>query len=165
MPSNALPADAGHAPDSMPTDHPKSPRAARATPTARGPGRPRKAKARAVGRPAGDSQDLRERLLDVAVECFAHHGIASATLREIAREAGVNPALVQSLLEHIRGLRAEGRTVVFVEHDMDVVMSISDRVVCMAEGRVIADGTGAEVVANQAVVDAYLGQRRGRAAS
>ena len=94
MPSNALPADAGHAPEPMPTDHPKSPRAARATPTARGPGRPRKAKARAVGRPAGDSQDLRERLLDVAVECFAHHGIASATLREIAREAGVNPALV-----------------------------------------------------------------------
>jgi len=49
MPSNALPADAGHAPAPMPTDPPKSPRAARATPTARGPGRPRKAKARAVG--------------------------------------------------------------------------------------------------------------------
>jgi branched-chain amino acid transport system ATP-binding protein len=79
--------------------------------------------------------------------------------------AGVNPALVQSLLDHIRGLRDEGRTVMFVEHDMDVVMSISDRVVCMAEGRVIADGTSAEVVANQAVIDAYLGQRRGRAAS
>jgi len=79
--------------------------------------------------------------------------------------AGVNPALVQSLLDHIRGLRAEGRTVMFVEHDMDVVMSISDRVVCMAEGRVIADGTPQEVVANQALIDAYLGQRRGRALS
>ena len=55
--------------------------------------------------------------------------------------AGVNPVLVQSLLDHIRELRDEGRTVVFVEHDMDVVMNISDRVVCMAEGRVIADGT------------------------
>jgi neutral amino acid transport system ATP-binding protein len=79
--------------------------------------------------------------------------------------AGVNPALVQSLLGHIHGLRNEGRTVMFVEHDMDVVMSISDRVVCMAEGRVIADGTSSEIVANQAVIDAYLGQRRGRAAS
>src|SRR5262249_47950647 len=74
--------------------------------------------------------------------------------------AGVNPALVQSLLEHIYELRDEGRSVLFVEHDMDVVMSISDRVVCMAEGRVVADGTGAEVAANQAVIDAYLGQRR-----
>jgi branched-chain amino acid transport system ATP-binding protein len=79
--------------------------------------------------------------------------------------AGVNPALVQSLLGHIHGLRDEGRTVMFVEHDMDVVMSISDRVICMAEGRVIADGTSSEIVANQAVIDAYLGQRRGRAAS
>ena len=48
--------------------------------------------------------------------------------------AGVNPALVQSLLEHIRELRDEGRTVVFVEHDMDVVMNISDWVICMARG-------------------------------
>jgi branched-chain amino acid transport system ATP-binding protein len=79
--------------------------------------------------------------------------------------AGVNPALVQSLLGHIHGLRDEGRTVMFVEHDMDVVMSVSDRVVCMAEGRVIADGTSSEIVADQAVIDAYLGQRRGRAAS
>jgi branched-chain amino acid transport system ATP-binding protein len=76
--------------------------------------------------------------------------------------AGVNPALVQSLLEHIRALRDEGRTVVFVEHDMDVVMSISDRVVCMAEGRVIADGTPDQIAANQAVIDAYLGQRSAR---
>lgn len=49
---------------------------------------------RSVGRPTGDSGDLRGRLLDVAVACFARHGIASSTLREIAQEAGVNPALV-----------------------------------------------------------------------
>lgn len=77
--------------------------------------------------------------------------------------AGVNPALVQSLLGHVQRLRDEGRTVVFVEHDMDVVMSISDRVVCMAEGQVIANGTPAEVVGNQAVIDAYLGQRHASA--
>jgi AcrR family transcriptional regulator len=56
--------------------------------------RPRKTEQRGVGRPVGESQDLRGRLLDVAVHCFAHHGVAGSTLREIAREAGVNPALV-----------------------------------------------------------------------
>jgi neutral amino acid transport system ATP-binding protein len=75
--------------------------------------------------------------------------------------AGVNPALVQSLLEHIRELRAEGRTVVFVEHNMDVVMNISDWVVCMAEGAVIAEGPPATIVTNEAVIDAYLGAHHG----
>jgi neutral amino acid transport system ATP-binding protein len=71
--------------------------------------------------------------------------------------AGVNPALVQSLLEHIKGLCAEGRTVVFVEHDMDVVMDISNWVVCMAEGRIIAEGPPESIGRNKAVIDAYLG--------
>jgi branched-chain amino acid transport system ATP-binding protein len=75
--------------------------------------------------------------------------------------AGVNPALVQSLLDHVRALRDEGRTVVFVEHDMDVVMSISDWVVCMAEGRVIAEGPPASIVTNPDVIDAYLGREHG----
>jgi branched-chain amino acid transport system ATP-binding protein len=75
--------------------------------------------------------------------------------------AGVNPALVQSLLDHVRALRDEGRTVVFVEHDMDVVMSISDWVVCMAEGRVIAEGPPATIVTNPDVIDAYLGGEHG----
>ncbi len=71
--------------------------------------------------------------------------------------AGVNPALTQSLLEHVKGLRDEGRTVVFVEHDMDVVRDISDWVVVMAEGRVIAEGPHSAIGANQQVIDAYLG--------
>lgn len=71
--------------------------------------------------------------------------------------AGVNPALTQSLLGHVKQLRAEGRTVIFVEHDMDVVRDISDWVVVMAEGRIIAEGTPDAIAANQAVVDAYLG--------
>ena len=53
--------------------------------------------------------------------------------------AGVNPALKESLLDHIRELRDEGLSVLFVEHDMDVVMGISDWVVCMAHGGVIAE--------------------------
>lgn len=71
--------------------------------------------------------------------------------------AGVNPALVQSLLGHITGLRDQGTTVVFVEHDMDVVMEISDWVVVLAQGSVIAEGTPASIVTNRAVIDAYLG--------
>ena len=71
--------------------------------------------------------------------------------------AGVNPALTQSLLGHVKGLRAEGRTVIFVEHDMDVVQNISDWVVVMAEGAIIAEGTPDDIASNQMVIDAYLG--------
>ena len=71
--------------------------------------------------------------------------------------AGVNPALKQSLLNHIHQLKAEGRTVLFVEHDMDMVHEISDWVLVMAEGRLIAEGTATQISGNQAVIDAYLG--------
>lgn len=71
--------------------------------------------------------------------------------------AGVNPALKHSLLEHVTKLRDEGMTVLFVEHDMDMVHEISDWVVVMAEGQIIAEGPPASIGENQAVVDAYLG--------
>jgi neutral amino acid transport system ATP-binding protein len=71
--------------------------------------------------------------------------------------AGVNPALTQSLLGHIQSLRDEGMTVLFVEHDMHVVRHISDWVVVMAEGRVVAEGPADTVMSNPAVIDAYLG--------
>ncbi|WP_267425558.1 MULTISPECIES: ABC transporter ATP-binding protein [unclassified Curtobacterium] len=71
--------------------------------------------------------------------------------------AGVNPALTQSLLGHIQSLRDDGMTVLFVEHDMHMVRHISDWVVVMAEGRVVAEGPASTVMDDQAVIDAYLG--------
>jgi branched-chain amino acid transport system ATP-binding protein len=78
--------------------------------------------------------------------------------------AGVNPVLTQSLLSHITGLRDGGKTVVFVEHDMDVVQEISDWVIVMAQGRVIAEGPPEIIAKNPAVIDAYLGAHHGEAA-
>jgi branched-chain amino acid transport system ATP-binding protein len=75
--------------------------------------------------------------------------------------AGVNPALKQSLNQHVRGLRDEGMTVLFVEHDMDMVHDISDWVIVMSEGRIIAEGTPDQISANPAVIDAYLGSHQG----
>jgi branched-chain amino acid transport system ATP-binding protein len=73
--------------------------------------------------------------------------------------AGVNPTLGQRLFAHIEELRAQqGLTFLFVEHDMDVVMTHADRVIVMAQGRVIADGSPDEVRADPLVLDAYLGQ-------
>jgi neutral amino acid transport system ATP-binding protein len=71
--------------------------------------------------------------------------------------AGVNPALTQSLLEHIKGLKSEGMTVLFVEHDMHMVRNISDWVIVMAEGKIVAEGPPNDVMKNPAVIDAYLG--------
>jgi branched-chain amino acid transport system ATP-binding protein len=74
--------------------------------------------------------------------------------------AGVNPALTQSLLEHILNLKKEGMTVLFVEHDMHMVRHIADWVVVMAEGRVVAEGPADAVMKEQAVIDAYLGSHQ-----
>ena len=73
--------------------------------------------------------------------------------------AGVNPALAQSLMRHITLLAFEGLSVVFIEHAMEVVTSISDWVVVLAQGRVIAEGPPWRVIHDDEVIDAYLGRR------
>ena len=74
--------------------------------------------------------------------------------------AGVNPALTQSLLDHVINLKKDGMTVLFVEHDMHMVRHIADWVVVMAEGKVVAEGPPETVMKEQAVIDAYLGSHQ-----
>jgi len=72
--------------------------------------------------------------------------------------AGVNPTLRAQLLDHVHELRErDGVTFLLVEHDLELVMRVSDTVVVMNEGRVIASGLPTAISADPAVVDAYLG--------
>jgi ABC-type branched-subunit amino acid transport system ATPase component len=70
--------------------------------------------------------------------------------------AGVNPALAGRIADHLGELRSEGLTMLMVEHELAVVERICDPVIVMAQGRVLAEGSMADLRANQEVVNAYL---------
>ena len=72
--------------------------------------------------------------------------------------AGVNPALLEGLLERIVALHRRGVTFLLIEHNMDVVMRLCDPVVVMAQGRLVMQGTPAQVRADARVIEAYLGE-------
>ena len=75
--------------------------------------------------------------------------------------AGVNPTLVEKLLTVLAALRKEQSiTFLLIEHDLETVMNISDRVIVMADGKIIADGLPNSIYENDLVIDAYLGSRR-----
>lgn len=72
--------------------------------------------------------------------------------------AGVNPTLINQICDRILSWNREGMTFLIIEHNMDVIMSLCDRVWVLAEGRNLADGTPEEIQNNSQVLEAYLGQ-------
>ncbi|MEJ2291998.1 MAG: high-affinity branched-chain amino acid ABC transporter ATP-binding protein LivG, partial [Deinococcales bacterium] len=71
--------------------------------------------------------------------------------------AGVNQTLTRTLMDRIRDVNAGGVTVLVVEHDMDLIMRLCERVVVMHQGSVLAEGTPEEVQHDERVLEAYLG--------
>ncbi len=74
--------------------------------------------------------------------------------------AGVNRTLLQSLIDRIHALQEQGKTVLIVEHDMNVIMNHCERVFVMDAGVKIAEGPPAEIQRDERVIDAYFGRRR-----
>ncbi|ADQ66858.1 ABC transporter ATP-binding protein [Halogeometricum borinquense] len=71
--------------------------------------------------------------------------------------AGVNPSLEKRLLTHIHELREQGYTFLLVEHDMDLIMENCEHVIVLHQGRVLTEGTPADIKSNEEVIEAYLG--------
>jgi branched-chain amino acid transport system ATP-binding protein len=71
---------------------------------------------------------------------------------------GVNPTLLESIIDRIVELNKKGITFLIVEHNMDLVMKISDPVICMAYGTVLAKGSPKEIQGDKRVLEAYLGE-------
>ena len=72
--------------------------------------------------------------------------------------AAVNPTMINQMKEHILRLHGQGKTVVLVEHNMDVVMDISQRVVVLDHGQKIAEGSPQTIRCDARVIEAYFGR-------
>jgi branched-chain amino acid transport system ATP-binding protein len=104
--------------------------------------------------PAGSLSYGQQKLADIAMAFMARPRLV--LLDEPC--AGVNPALVERLRELLLQLnRAQGGSFVVIEHNMDFIMRLCPRVICLVEGKVLAEGKPEEVQSNRAVLEAYLG--------
>lgn len=103
---------------------------------------------------AGSLSYGQQKLVDAAMAFMA--GPSLVLLDEPA--GGVNLTMLASLKDRLTAYNAEhGTTFVVIEHNMEFVMSLCTRIIVLAEGSIIAEGTPEEVRANQTVIDAYLG--------
>jgi branched-chain amino acid transport system ATP-binding protein len=100
-----------------------------------------------------------QRLLEIAVALAARPQLL--LLDEPV--SGMNPVETASFMAKLAEIRALGITVLLVEHDMKMVMGVSDRIVCLNQGRIIANGTPAEIRRDPEVIRAYLGEKYARA--
>jgi branched-chain amino acid transport system ATP-binding protein len=104
--------------------------------------------------PAGSLSYGQQKLVDIAMAFMARPRLV--LLDEPC--AGVNPALVDELRDLLSKLnQSQGGSFIVIEHNMDFIMRLCPRVICMVEGKVLAEGKPEEVQANRAVLEAYLG--------
>jgi branched-chain amino acid transport system ATP-binding protein len=125
------------------------------------------AQARAAGREAAIFVGLEDRLASPAAQLT----IAGKKRLELARAlaarpfillldevlSGLNPAEIARMVEVIRRIRSQGVAILIIEHLMQAIMGLSDRIIVLNSGQKLAEGTPAEIAGNPAVIEAYLG--------